>query len=160
MDDLFTTMEEGHDAEWEIRARLEDIIGESQVMGMGYDFYDSSLEIYVMDWTGTTLTKSDPAAHPAQNPAFVLTREQAAAIFERTGCARFWVNFKDGTEQYCACQYEYPPGTVVPMHVGERRKASYNRWERFNEGPDPTHKLKVKMAHLQRQLSEQSHRMQ
>lgn len=149
MDALFAKMEEGDQAEWEIRARLEEIIGEDSLLGMGYDFYDASLEIYIMDWSG----RGSHEELPTNSATFQLGRGQVEAIFERTGCHQFWVNFKDGSEQFCRRSFERDGGEIVPLLVGDRTpKPNNDRFERYNHGRNELHKLKVKLAHLQRDL--------
>lgn len=56
--------------------------GYDNILGIGYDTYDDSFEIY-----------------PMEDCQVVVTNEMHNAILA-LGCTRYWINFPDGTEQY------------------------------------------------------------
>jgi hypothetical protein len=79
---LMARMEDGMMATAEAEGALTEIVG-VELLGIGWDWYDRSFEIY-----------------PEEADDIVLTPEQHAAILA-LGCSRYWINFKDGTERYC-----------------------------------------------------------
>jgi hypothetical protein len=99
---LMARMDDGNNAMVEAEARLSEIIG-IELLGIGWDWYDTSFEIYPLDAEDV-----------------VLTPEQHAAILA-LGCARYWINFRDGTERYCN---------------GNRKQSSSNRWDEHNHGKE------------------------
>jgi hypothetical protein len=79
---LMARMEDGHMAATEAEGALTDIVG-VELLGIGWDWYDRSFELY-----------------PEDADDLVLTPEQHDKIMA-LGCMRYWINFKDGTERYC-----------------------------------------------------------
>lgn len=78
---VFYRMCDGHYASFEAEDAIEEILG-VDLLGISFDDYDSSFEIY-----------------PLNADDVVLSSEQHAAILA-LGCNRYWINFKDGTERY------------------------------------------------------------
>lgn len=80
---VFARIEAGAYAQVEAETRIEEILG-VELLGISFDEYDSSFEIFPMSET------EDVAP----------TQEQHTAILA-LGCSRYWINFADGTERYC-----------------------------------------------------------
>jgi hypothetical protein len=80
---IFARMEDGRYAEQQAEDAIEKILG-VKLLGIAFDTYDSSFEIYV--WEQCELKP---------------TRAQHEAILA-LGCLRYWINFPDSTEIYSA----------------------------------------------------------
>lgn len=80
---LFSLIEAGHYAEFQAEDRIAEILG-VELLGISFDTYDSSFEIYP-DSGVSDVTVSD---------------EQHAALLA-LGCSRYWINFENGDERYC-----------------------------------------------------------
>jgi hypothetical protein len=78
-------MEDGRYAESQAEQAIENILG-IELLGIGFDCYDSSFEIY-----------------PWEECDLAPTPEQHAAILA-LGCLRYWINFPDDTEIYSGGQ--------------------------------------------------------
>ncbi len=78
---LFARMEDGRWAENQAEGAIEKILG-VDLLGISFDSYDGSFEIYPME---------DSDLNP--------TPEQHAQIMA-LGCLRYWINFPNGTEIY------------------------------------------------------------
>jgi hypothetical protein len=100
---LFARIEDGLYAQSEAEHRLEKILG-VDLLGIGFDIYDTSFEIY-----------------PLERDAEVAPTEEQHAQILALGCERYWINFADGTQRYGR---------------GERRSATFNRWEAHNQCRD------------------------
>jgi len=79
---IFDRMEDGRHAAIEAENAIGEILG-IELLGLGFDDYDASFEIYP-DRDVVDVTPTD---------------EQHAAILAM-GCSRYWINFSDGTERY------------------------------------------------------------
>lgn len=112
-------------AQWDVEDALEKLFGENTILGIGWDSYDSSLEIYV--WQADDLCP---------------TSEQRAAILA-LGFVQFWINFKDGTERHCSA-----------ANTGERRTCTHNRWDCYNQGHLEQRKVERRLAAAERELEE------
>ena len=75
---LFAVMVAGRQAEYEVESIISEIL-EVDIIGIGFDHYDNSLEIYPISYV-------------------MPTQEQYKAILNATGCSQYWLNFEDGKE--------------------------------------------------------------
>lgn len=104
--ELFDAKEKFHALDWQVYERLVEVFGNANVADTGSDAYDWSLEVY--------MTEEVPAD-------WVCTKEQRDAILG-WGFMRFWINFPDGTEQYCAADHlGARKGKAAPL-TGKRKK--------------------------------------
>lgn len=81
MTKIFDRMVDGFFAQNEAERKIEEIL-KLELLGISFDYYDASIEIY-----------------PLESEAFVPTADQVTDILE-LGCQRFWINFEDGQESY------------------------------------------------------------
>ena len=79
---IFARMEDGRMAEVAAESALEEILG-VDLLGIGFDDYDSSFEIY-----------------PMPEVQDVIVSEEQHAKIMALGCSRYWINFPDDTERY------------------------------------------------------------
>ena len=112
---------DGYYAENEVESALEAMFGEDNMLGIAWDHYDSSLEIY-----------------PMADCEIVPNREQVKAILAM-GFAQFWVNYSDGTERY------YPASSLY-LILPQRHKVAFNRWESYNSGHRKIRELERTLA--------------
>lgn len=100
---LFEKMAAGLEAEYQCEESIAKIL-DIELVGISFDSYDKSMEIY-----------------PELNDELNITDAQVTAIFA-LGCMRFWINYPNGTDQYAAFDYK----------LTKRAEKKYNRWNDFN----------------------------
>jgi hypothetical protein len=79
---IFDRMEDGRHAAIEAENAIGEILG-VELLGLGFDTYDASFEIF-----------------PDRDTADVAPTEEQHAAILALGCNRYWINFPDGTERY------------------------------------------------------------
>jgi len=90
---LFVQMENGYFAHAKAEQAIEDILGVG-LLGINFDYYDGSFEIY-----------------PESEVLDVATTPEQHAAIVALGCQRYWINFPDGTERYCRGDRKPAPGS-------------------------------------------------
>lgn len=120
---LLNASDEYSTAQGAVEHALEELFGDNSILGIGWDSYDSSLEIYV--WQAEDLCP---------------TPEQRDAILA-LGFVQFWINFKDGTERHCSA-----------ASTGERRTCTHNRWDCYNQGRLEQRKVERRLVAAEREL--------
>lgn len=122
---LLNASDEYSTAQGAVEHALEELFGDNSILGIGWDSYDSSLEIYV--W---------------QAPDLCPTHEQVDSVLA-LGFVQFWINYQDGTERHCS-----------KASVGARHACTHNRWDAYNNGHLKTRKLERELSEVTRERDE------
>lgn len=121
---IFSRMVDGVTARHEAEQRIKEILG-LELLGVSFDDYDDSLEIFPLSKTADALIT--PAQHDA---LFAL------------GCSRYWINFADGTERHC--RGERKKSAI-------NRWESYNRYQEEKRG-EVAETLATERARIEREV--------